>query len=83
MLKDNCLVNCGVSMFISVTVSGKDGKDARNLRERITRLLEDNEELRVAVVRQQFDSLPDGDTQAFSNALSTNHKLRLSVGKLT
>lgn len=66
-----------------VLVSGKDGKNARNLRERITRLLEENEELRVAVLRQQYDGLPDGDMEAFNNAIGTNFKLRLSVGKLT
>lgn len=69
--------------YFYALVSGKDGKDARNLRERITHLLEDNEELRVAALKQQFAGLPDGDTTAFDDALSTNFKLRLSVGKLT
>lgn len=66
-----------------ILVSGKDGKNARNLRERITRLLEDNEELRVEALKQQFDELPEGDTKAFNTVLGTNFKLRLSVGKLT
>lgn len=67
----------------SSPVSGKDGKIARDMRERITQLLIDNEELRVAMAKQQFDSLPEGDTKAFSNALGTNYKLRLTVSKLT
>ncbi|MPC27037.1 hypothetical protein E2C01_020189 [Portunus trituberculatus] len=65
-----------------IKISGKDGKIARDMRERITQLLIDNEELRVAVAKQQFDSLPEGDTKAFSNALGTNYKLRLAVSKL-
>ncbi|KAK8398990.1 hypothetical protein O3P69_004239 [Scylla paramamosain] len=65
-----------------IKISGKDGKIARDMRERITQLLIDNEELRVAAAKQQFDSLPEGDTRAFNNALGTNYKLRLAVSKL-
>ncbi|ROT62681.1 hypothetical protein C7M84_019448 [Penaeus vannamei] len=64
-------------------ITGKDGKHARDLRERINRLIVENEELRMAIGKLQFSSLPDGDTGAFNTALDKNYNLRVAVGKLT
>ncbi|KAK8727764.1 hypothetical protein OTU49_009447, partial [Cherax quadricarinatus] len=66
-----------------IKIRGKDGKYARNLREKINRLIIDNEELRAAVGKLQYADLPDGDATAFTSALEKNYNLRLAVGKLT
>ncbi|KAG7158731.1 Dynein heavy chain-like 15, partial [Homarus americanus] len=66
-----------------IKIRGKDGKYARDLRERINRLVVDNEELRLAIGKLQYANLPDGDPDAFTSAVEKNFNLRLAVGKLT
>lgn len=56
---------------------------ARELRERINQLILDNEELRMAVGKLQFTTVPEGDKEAFNLALKNNYNLRIAVNKLT
>ncbi|CAL4067320.1 unnamed protein product, partial [Meganyctiphanes norvegica] len=66
-----------------IKIQGKTAKESRILRERISRLITENEELRVAVSRMQFNKDPSGDKAAFGTLSKENHQKRVAVSKLT
>lgn len=63
-------------------VKGKEGREARVLREHLNRLITENEDMRLALGRHYFSTLPDGDKTEFNKLAQDNYHLRTMVAQL-
>ena len=52
------------------------------MREKLTKTIQENEDLRLRIGRIQFSSLPDGDRYEFNSAIQENYNLRVNAAKL-